>query len=108
MHTLERLICGYYQQAAALVEHAGADAALALYLTKSDPVTVLRDLMGHSSVHHHADHLRRRLDITRVYRDAYAAAAPDTGLADNATVVDEVGAELAAEFDDGFDGRTSG
>nr|WP_300013756.1 hypothetical protein [Pseudonocardia sp.] len=102
MHTLEQLICGYYQQAAALVTDTGADAAMALYLTKSDPVTVLRDLMGHSSVTTTQVYLSR-LDITRVYRDAYAAAAPDTG-----KLGDEVGAELAAEFDAGLDDEASG
>lgn len=86
MHTLERLISGYYQQAAALVRDTDADAALALYLTKSDPLMVLRDLLGHSSVTTTQVYLSR-LDITRVYRDAYTAAAPEH--------------ELAAEFDDG-------
>jgi integrase len=28
----------------------GPDAALALYLAKADPMVVLRDLLGHSSV----------------------------------------------------------
>lgn len=103
MHTLERLIRGYYQQAAALVEHADADAALALYLTKSDPMTVLRDLLGHSSVTMTQVYLSR-LDITRVYRDAYAAAAPDTGLPGAAMfgngINAGINAELASEFDD--------
>ena len=99
MHTLERLISGYYQQAAALVEHADADAALALYLTKSDPLTVLRDLLGHSSVTTTQVYLSR-LDVTRVYRDAYTAAAPDTDVPGTGTFRDEIGAELAAEFDD--------
>ena len=97
MHTLECLIRGYYQQAAALVEHTDTDAALALYLTKSDPITVLRDLLGHSSVTTTQIYLSR-LDITRVYRDAYTAAAPHGG--PPGTVSDEIGAELAEEFDD--------
>ncbi len=45
---------GYYAQAAQLVTGTGTgtgpDAALALYLAKSDPLMVLRDLLGHSSV----------------------------------------------------------
>ncbi|MFC4943234.1 tyrosine-type recombinase/integrase [Pseudonocardia sp. GCM10023141] len=103
MHTLERLIRGYYQQAAALVKDTDADAALALYLTMSDPMAVLRDLLGHSSVTTTQLYLSR-LDITRVYRDAYAAAAPDTALPDTSTFGDGVGAEFHAEFDAEFDG----
>src|SRR2546430_1729296 len=99
MHTLERLIRGYYQQAAALVADTDADAALALYLTKTDPMMVLRDLLGHSSVTT-TQIYQSRLDITRVYRDAYAAARPDTALdTAGATAFDEeIRAELAAEF----------
>ncbi len=54
MASLERLVGGYYAQAAQLVTGTGTgtgpDAALALYLAKSDPLMVLRDLLGHSSV----------------------------------------------------------
>ncbi len=49
MATLERLVRGYYQQAAQLAVDAGGDDALALYLTKADPLLVLRDLLGHAS-----------------------------------------------------------
>ena len=52
--TLERLVSGYYAQAAGLVtatgRGSGPDAALALYLARADPMMVLRDLLGHSSV----------------------------------------------------------
>jgi integrase len=52
--SLEFLVSGYYRQAAGLVTAtgtaAGPDAALALYLAKADPLMVLRDLLGHSSV----------------------------------------------------------
>jgi integrase len=48
--TLERVVGGYYQQAAAAVKDTDADAALLLYLSKADPLMVLRDLLGHSSV----------------------------------------------------------
>ena len=52
--TLERLVSGYYAQAAGLAKvtdtGCGPDAALALYLAKADPMMVLRDLLGHSSV----------------------------------------------------------
>ena len=50
MRTLEYLVSGHYRQAAKLVAAADADAALVLYLTKADPLLVLRDLLGHSSV----------------------------------------------------------
>lgn len=50
MRTLEYLVTGHYRQAANLVKHADADAALIFYLTKADPLLVLRDLLGHSTV----------------------------------------------------------
>jgi site-specific recombinase XerD len=50
IHTLERLVGGYYAQAAKLVRDTDADAALAFYFAKADPLMVLRDLLGHASV----------------------------------------------------------
>jgi integrase len=77
MATLERLVGGYYTQvaqlAAATDAGAGVDAALALYLAKADPMMVLRDLLGHSSVVTTEAYLRR-LDMTRIYADAYERA----------------------------------
>lgn len=99
MSTLERLVEGYYQQVAKLSADTagggGPDAALALYLTKADPLMVLRDLLGHSSAVTTEVYLRR-LDTTRIYADAYARA----GLAGGP--VDEAAArrEADAEFDD--------
>jgi site-specific recombinase XerD len=78
MHTLERLVRGYYQQAAQLVVDTGGDDALALYLTKADPLLVLRDLLGHASVTTTQAYLHL-LDTQRIYRDAYASAAPNPG-----------------------------
>ena len=78
MHTLERLVRGYYQQAAKLVVDTGGDDALALYLTKADPLLVLRDLLGHASVTTTQAYLHL-LDTQRIYRDAYASAAPNPG-----------------------------
>lgn len=49
MATLERLVRGYYQQAAQMVVDTGGDDAMALYLTKADPPLVLRDLLGYTS-----------------------------------------------------------
>lgn len=84
LRTLERLVGGYYAQAARLVTDAGADAALALYLSKADPMMVLRDLLGHSSVLTTETYLQR-LDMTRVYRDArersFAPPGPQTAAA---------------------------
>lgn len=70
IRTLERLVGGYYAQLAQMVEDTDADAALAFYLSKADPMAVLRDLLGHSSVLTTEIYLRR-LDMTRIYRDAY-------------------------------------
>jgi hypothetical protein len=61
----------------------GPDAALALYLAKADPMMVLRDLLGHSSVVTTEAYLRR-LDMTRIYADAYERAGRDAGLIDAA------------------------
>lgn len=80
---MERLVSGYYAQAAGLVTAtgpgSGPDAALALYLAKADPMMVLRDLLGHSSVVTTEAYLRR-LDMTRIYADAYERAGRDAGL----------------------------
>jgi integrase len=94
MSTLEHLVGGYYQQAVGAVAASDADAALMLYLAKADPLTVLRDLLGHSSVLTTEKYLRR-LDMTRIYRDAYDRAAAAHGLDDGAA-----GAEAVAEFGD--------
>ncbi|WP_371551389.1 hypothetical protein OG266_38420 [Streptomyces sp. NBC_00554] len=51
MATMERLVAGFYEQAARLSAAGGdADAALSNYLTTTEPLLVLRDLLGHSSV----------------------------------------------------------
>lgn len=76
MSTLEWLVSGHYRQAARLVADTDGDAALALYLTKADPLLVLRDLLGHSSVVTTEKYLRR-LDTAHVYREAYEAAGLD-------------------------------
>lgn len=41
---------GHYRQAAKMVKDTDADAALVFYLSKADPLLVLRDLLGHSTV----------------------------------------------------------
>ncbi|GAA1959305.1 site-specific integrase [Catenulispora subtropica] len=90
MARLDGLVKGYYQQAAKLVADTDADAALALYLTKSDPLLVLRDLLGHSSVTTTEIYIMR-LDVRRIYAEAYAEAGALSGLGD-------AEAEAAAEF----------
>ncbi len=92
MRTLEFLVTGHYRQAAKLVSATDADAALALYLSKADPLLVLRDLLGHSTVLVTEKYLRR-LDTTRIYRDAYERAGAAEGLVD----VDEAAAEHEAD-----------
>ena len=94
--TLEKLVGGYYDQAAKLTKAtdagAGPDAALALYLAKADPLMVLRDLLGHSSATTTEAYLRR-VDTTRIYADAYQRAGVGHGLPGAAAE-----REAAAEF----------
>ena len=94
MRTLEILVSGYYRQAAKLVKDTDTDAGLAFYLTKADPLLVLRDLLGHSSVLTTEKYLRR-LDTTRIYRQAYEQAGVAGGLLGDAAAE----REAAGEFD---------
>ncbi|CDO25741.1 phage integrase domain/SAM domain-containing protein [Mycolicibacterium mageritense DSM 44476 = CIP 104973] len=97
MKTMERLVGGYYAQLAQAVKDTNADNALAFYLSKADPMMVLRDLLGHSSVLTTEKYLRR-LDTTRIFRESYAAAGSHHGLiADSAA--DEAASEFAEEAD---------
>lgn len=80
VRTLERLVSGHYAQAAQLAADAGQDGALALYLSKADPMMVLRDLLGHSSVLTTEKYLHR-LDMTRIYREARERAGCGSGQA---------------------------
>jgi len=110
MRTLEYLVSGHYRQAAKLVKATDADAALALYLSKADPLLVLRDLLGHSSVLVTEKYLRR-LDTTRIYREAYERAGAAEGLLGEGGGDGEVEAEREAdaEFGDGpWDGLGNG
>jgi integrase len=98
MRTLEYLVTGYYRQAAELVaatsDGTGPDAALALYLSKADPLLVLRDLLGHSSVLTTEQYLRR-LDTTRIFRDACERSGLGALDASDARHAGDVGAEVA-------------
>lgn len=96
MHTLEYLVTGHYRQAAKLVTDTDADAALTLYLSKADPMLVLRDLLGHSTVLVTEKYLRR-LDTTRIYREAYEGAGAAEGLADHGPAEREASAEFTDE-----------
>ncbi|WP_395296778.1 tyrosine-type recombinase/integrase [Kitasatospora hibisci] len=92
MATLERLVRGYYQQAARLVIDTNSDDAMALYLTKADPLLVLRDLLGHASVAVTQVYLHM-IDTLRVFHEAYENATPDPA----------VHRAAAAEFEDDTD-----
>ncbi|MEU9241895.1 site-specific integrase [Streptomyces sp. NPDC048385] len=89
MATLERLVRGYYQRAAQLVMDTDGDNAMALYLTKADPLLVLRDLMGHASVATTQAYLHL-LDTQRIFREAYEETSP--------TPREQI--EAATEFED--------
>ena len=113
MATLERLVGGFYIQAAQLAAAtgtgAGGDAALALYLAKADPLMVLRDLLGHSSVLTTEAYLRR-LDMTRIYAEAYEQAAIGAPAGALAAAAREARAEFRADtgFGAGADGADGG
>jgi integrase len=100
MRTLEYLVTGHYRQAAKHVRDTDADAALVFYLTKADPLLVLRDLLGHSTVLTTEKYLRR-LDTTRIYREAYEGAGAAAGLMDEASADREADAEFTDDIQDG-------
>jgi site-specific recombinase XerD len=106
MRTLEYLVTGHYRQAAKLVKATDADAALVFYLSKADPMLVLRDLLGHSSVLTTEKYLRR-LDTTRIYRDAYEHAGIADGLLSQAEHEAEAEHEADAEFIDDTEGEST-
>ncbi|WP_073503104.1 site-specific integrase [Actinacidiphila paucisporea] len=70
MATLERLVEGHYRAAAQMAAATGDASGLALYLLKSDPLLILRDLLGHSSVTTTEVYLKR-LDVHRIYQAAW-------------------------------------
>jgi hypothetical protein len=96
MRTLEYLVTGHYRKAAKLVRDTDADAALVFYLTKSDPLLVLRDLLGHTSTLTTEKYLRK-LDTTRIYREAYEQAGTWDGLLSEADAEQEAGAEFSGD-----------
>ena len=102
MRTLEYLVSGHYRQAAQLVHAtgtgAGPDAALAFYLSKADPLLVLRDLLGHSSVLTTEKYLSR-LDTTRIYREAYEQAGIAEGLLIDTAAEREADGEFLGDAD---------
>lgn len=100
MRTLEYLVSGHYRQAAKLIADADADAALVFYLSKADPLLVLRDLLGHSSVLTTEKYLKR-LDMTRIYREAYENAGITAGLLGEAAAEQEADAEFDNDDDGG-------
>ena len=102
MRTLEYLVSGHYRQAAELAkatdDGTGPDPALMLYLTKADPLLVLRDLLGHSTVLTTEKYLRK-LDTTRIYRDAYEHSGLGDGQAAGTGAQREADAEFAGDPD---------
>ncbi|HEY2833836.1 MAG TPA: site-specific integrase [Sporichthyaceae bacterium] len=98
MQTLEYLVTGHYRLAARLARDTDADAALVLYLTKADPLLVLRDLLGHSTVLTTEKYVKC-LDTSRIYRQAYDTAGATAGLVDE----DAARREADAEFSDDVD-----
>ena len=106
IRTLEYLVSGHYRQAAQAVkatDHGdGPDAALMLYLTKADPLLVLRDLLGHSSVLTTEKYLRK-LDTTRIYREAWERS----GLGGDRGSETAAEREAAAEFSGDPDGSAA-
>ena len=102
MRTLEYLVSGHYRQAAEVAQATdhgkGPDAALVLYLTKADPLLVLRDLLGHSTVLTTEKYLRK-LDTTRIYREAYEHSGLGGAQAGDAGAQREADAEFAGDPD---------
>lgn len=96
MQTLEFLLSGHYRQAAKLVADTDADAALVFYLSKADPLLVLRDLLGHRSVLTTEKYLHR-LDMTRLFREAYEHAGITDGLLSDDQAEREADAEFACD-----------
>jgi integrase len=102
IRTLEYLVSGHYRQAARVVKDTdlgeGPDAALMLYLAKADPLLVLRDLLGHSSVLTTEKYLRK-LDTTRIYREAWERSGLGGGRSSDAEAEREADAEFSDEPD---------
>lgn len=92
MRTLGELSSGYYQQAALAGELLDRDAGLACYLSKTDPMMVLRDLLGHVSV-----------ATTEIYTDRLGRTLlfPATPAESTTLAGDEH--EADSEFDDEID-----
>ncbi|MCJ0869587.1 site-specific integrase [Streptomyces sp. AP-93] len=92
MQTMARLVRGYYEQAARQVRDTGDDAALAHYLRTTEPLLILRDLLGHESSVTTEAYLHR-LDVLRLFESLYQRVGEEYGLLD-----DEASSQLAAEF----------
>jgi integrase len=93
MATMARLVRGYYEQAARQVRDTGDDAALAHYLRTTEPLLILRDLLGHTSSLTTETYLHR-LDVLRLFESLYQRVGKEYGLLDESS-----DSELADEFD---------
>lgn len=74
IRTLEYLVTKHYADIARTIKDPSVDAAWVRYLSTADPLLVLRDLLGHTTVAMVEVYLSC-LDTTRIYRDAYEGAA---------------------------------
>ncbi len=69
VHTLRYLVRTHLADTAKLMRVSGGDPAWVLALRSSDPLLVLRDLLGHASVSTTEDYLRV-VDTSRLFTDA--------------------------------------
>lgn len=93
MESMQKLVSGFYERAARQAADPGDDGAWLVYLKSGEPLLILRDLLGHSSVLTTEKYLNR-LDMTRVFKESFLRAGQAHGL------LEAVEAELAAEFED--------
>ncbi|MFC9822699.1 site-specific integrase [Streptomyces erythrochromogenes] len=100
MATMKRLVRGYYEQAARLVKDTDENAALGLYLRTTEPIMVLRDLLGHESSMTTEKYLHR-LDTTRIFRELYERSGLEAGLLEPASD-HEADEEFADDLDEVF------
>jgi hypothetical protein len=91
---MAKLVRGYYERAARLVKDGDDDAGLALYLKTTEPLLVLRDLLGHSSVLSTEIYLNR-LDTTRIFAELHRRVGEAAGLLPASPI-----REAEAEFHD--------
>lgn len=95
MRTMEKLARGYYASAAELTP-GDSDAVWLHFLTANEPLMILRDLLGHSSVLTTEMYVKR-LDVSRIYKQAYTSTYKNRV---NTVQLSRVEAEVEAEFEE--------